>query len=57
LPRIKKRAIIFGSEGRGIEENILALCDYVAHIPIKEETVSINVTSASAIFLHSLNRD
>lgn len=50
----KKNVIIFGAEGPGVEDNILNLCDNIAHIPINNKFNSINVSSASAIFLYNL---
>lgn len=43
---------VFGNEGAGISEEVLSVCsDYVA-IPMMRGTDSLNVSSASAVFLY-----
>lgn len=49
-----KFAIIFGSEGRGIDKNILNLSDDIIHIPINPEVSSINVAAASAVVMNEI---
>jgi tRNA G18 (ribose-2'-O)-methylase SpoU len=44
--------IVFGSEGTGISEAVLAACDETITIPMQQETDSLNVASASAAFLY-----
>jgi len=46
-----KKIIIFGNETTGIESEIIDLCDYIVHIPMSNKIESLNVASASAIFL------
>jgi tRNA G18 (ribose-2'-O)-methylase SpoU len=48
--------IIFGSEGDGISENVLALCDDAVAIPMPPTVDSLNVGSAAAIFLYEARR-
>lgn len=51
-----KCVIIFGNEGKGIEQNILDLCDSVVKIPMNPESDSINVAASSAIFFHHISQ-
>jgi tRNA G18 (ribose-2'-O)-methylase SpoU len=44
--------IVFGSEGTGISEAVLAACDETIAIPMQQETDSLNVASASAAFFY-----
>jgi tRNA G18 (ribose-2'-O)-methylase SpoU len=66
-PHVEKRAlcdadfthdccIIFGSEGHGISQNVLALCDDAAAIPMPPTVDSLNVGSAAAVFLYEARR-
>ena len=48
--------IVFGSEGDGISSAVLTACDTVAMIPMMNEVDSINVGSASAVFLYEARR-
>jgi TrmH family RNA methyltransferase len=48
--------IIFGSEGYGISETVLQLCDDAVAIPMPETVDSLNVASAAAAFLYEANR-
>jgi tRNA G18 (ribose-2'-O)-methylase SpoU len=48
--------ILFGSEGDGISEAALAVCDEVAAIPMHSGVDSLNVGSASAVFLYEARR-
>jgi len=48
--------IVFGSEGAGISEEVLQTCSERATIPIAPGTDSLNVASASAIFLFEAQR-
>ena len=49
-----KFCLIFGSEGNGIQTDILNICDNIVHIPISNSVSSINVAASSAVFLHHL---
>lgn len=44
-------AIIMGSEGKGISDSVLALCDAKAKIPMNGEIGSLNVSIAASILL------
>lgn len=45
----KKRSILLGSEGYGLTDQTLALCDYTVMIPMSHEVDSLNVAAASAL--------
>lgn len=47
----KPTAIVMGSEGKGISDSVLALCDVKARIPMKGEIGSLNVSVAASIVL------
>jgi tRNA G18 (ribose-2'-O)-methylase SpoU len=49
-------SIIFGSEGHGISEDVLALCDDAVAIPMPPTVDSLNVGSAAAVFLYEAMR-
>jgi 23S rRNA (guanosine2251-2'-O)-methyltransferase len=49
-----KVAIILGSEGKGMRELTLKLCDFVVKIGISPQMESLNVASAAAIALYEL---
>jgi tRNA G18 (ribose-2'-O)-methylase SpoU len=48
--------IVFGSEGEGISRAVLAVCDDLVKIPMPEGVDSLNVASASAVFLYEVKR-
>lgn len=55
IPRDIKKAVIFGSEGKGIRSLILKNCDYRVkiNIPINDESIdSLNVSNSVAITLY-----
>jgi tRNA G18 (ribose-2'-O)-methylase SpoU len=47
----EKFALIVGSEGAGIDKEILSQCDRILHIPISDKIPSINVAAATAVIL------
>lgn len=49
-------AILFGSEGYGLGEATLSLCDAVVEIPMPAGVPSLNVATASAVFLYEFQR-
>lgn len=53
----KKTAIIFGSEGKGISNDILSICNKVIHIPIAKEVESLNVAASSSIIFNYLYKN
>ena len=48
--------VVFGSEGHGISEKVLAACDEAVAIPMANEVDSLNVSMAAAVFLYEVNR-
>jgi tRNA G18 (ribose-2'-O)-methylase SpoU len=48
--------VVFGSEGHGISEEVLAACDEAVAIPMANEIDSLNVSAAAAVFLYEVNR-
>lgn len=52
----KPTAIVMGSEGKGISDSMLALCDEKAKIPMAGEIGSLNVSVATAITLYEAVR-
>jgi 23S rRNA (guanosine2251-2'-O)-methyltransferase len=52
----EKIILIAGAEQIGISDELLALCDHVAHIPMHGSGFSMNVSSAVAIALYEVVR-
>jgi tRNA G18 (ribose-2'-O)-methylase SpoU len=52
----KQYALVFGSEGNGIDDHILDHADKVIKIAISDKIASINVAASSAIFFHKMSR-
>lgn len=50
--KLEKVAIILGSEGAGMRDLTLKLCDFVGKINISEKMESLNVSSAASIALY-----
>jgi TrmH family RNA methyltransferase len=48
--------VVFGSEGEGITPAVLAQCDECAAIPMPPTVDSLNVASATAVFLYEARR-
>jgi tRNA G18 (ribose-2'-O)-methylase SpoU len=48
--------LVFGSEGNGVSSHILSLCDMPVAIPMEQGVDSLNVASASAVFLYEVGR-
>lgn len=51
-----RTGVVFGSEGDGLSPEMIAHCDVAATIPMRADIDSLNVTMATAIFLHELAR-
>lgn len=47
---------VFGNEGDGVSPEVLAICDRTISIPMLNETDSLNVASACAVFLYEARR-
>lgn len=54
LAREKKLAVIMGTEGDGLSEQIIADCDYTVKIPMHNGVDSLNVAAASAVAFYQL---
>lgn len=52
----KKKAIILGTEGTGIKDETLNLCDYTVKIPMSHGVDSLNVAAASAVTFWEMTR-
>ena len=52
----EKLAIIVGTEGEGLQDSTLALCDYTVKIPMSHGVDSLNVAAASAIAFWELSK-
>jgi tRNA G18 (ribose-2'-O)-methylase SpoU len=52
----KNLCVVFGNEDSGISEPILKICNSRIAIPMNNRTDSINVASASAVFLNEVIR-
>lgn len=48
--------VVFGAEGEGIRPDVLELCDEAVAIPMPPDVDSLNVGSASAVFLYEVAR-
>ena len=46
-------ALVFGSEGQGIESKILSIADEIIDIPMYNNVKSLNVSSSSAVFMYA----
>ncbi|TFH39008.1 MAG: RNA methyltransferase, partial [Chrysiogenales bacterium] len=50
----EKRAAVFGNESEGLTDRITSLCDETIHIPMYNDTDSLNVAVAAGIILYCL---
>lgn len=48
---LSRAAVVIGSEGRGISEEMLALCEKALKIPMEEKCESLNAAVAAAVVL------
>lgn len=48
--------LVFGSEGFGLSETVLDLCDDTVAVPMANDVDSLNVASAAAVFLYEAAR-
>ena len=56
LAQEEKLAIILGTEGEGLKDSTLELCDYTVKIPMSHGVDSLNVAAASAIAFWELGK-
>lgn len=52
----EKYALIMGNEGRGVDSEILDMCDKFIYIELNNDVESLNVAIASSILLYELSR-
>ena len=52
----EKLALVFGSEGPGLSEEVIAECDHTVMIPMSHGVDSLNVAAASAVAFWELTR-
>ena len=51
-----KLALVMGSEGRGIRENVKAHCDVIMRVPVENTEFTLNVSVATGICLNEIYR-
>ena len=51
-----RAAVAIGSEGRGLSEEVLALCDQTVRIPMSERCESLNAAVAASVLLWEMYR-
>jgi tRNA G18 (ribose-2'-O)-methylase SpoU len=56
MTRRERVALLFGSEGHGLDRSLVELCDRRAIVPMQPGTDSLNVSVAAGIFLHHFLR-
>ena len=56
LMQEEKLAVILGTEGEGLMDRTIELCDYTAKIPMSHGVDSLNVAAASAVAFWQLGR-
>ena len=52
----EKLAVIMGSEGDGLDQETIDLCDYTVKIPMAHGVDSLNVAAASAVAFWGLGK-
>jgi tRNA/rRNA methyltransferase len=56
IPKTKKLALVFGSEGNGLSKSDALKCDLTAYIPLNPQYPVLNLSHAVAIFLYQLKK-
>ena len=56
LKGIDRMAIILGTEGDGLSDEVLRQCDHVARIPMQRGVDSLNVAAAAAVAFYELTK-
>ncbi|MCP4591576.1 MAG: RNA methyltransferase [bacterium] len=54
ITRPPRTALLLGSEGSGLSDELLAICDHRVVIPVDRSSDSLNVATAAGIFLYTL---
>ena len=50
-----EEAVVIGSEGRGLTEEVLTLCDRTVRIPMAERCESLNAAIAATVLLWEMS--
>lgn len=50
----ERRAVVFGNEAEGLPDSIASQCDEIIHVPMHNNTDSLNVAVAAGIILYAL---
>lgn len=56
LKAAPRRAIILGTEGDGLSDEVLRCCEHVARIPMQRGVDSLNVAAAAAVAFYELTK-
>jgi tRNA G18 (ribose-2'-O)-methylase SpoU len=56
MPRADRAAIVMGAEGHGLSSAAIERCDAIVEIPMAAGVPSLNVATASAVFLYERRR-
>ena len=56
MKRCEKLALVFGTEGEGLEKSTIARCDFTVRIPMQHGVDSLNVAASSAVAFWELRR-
>lgn len=56
LKQLERMAIVMGTEGDGLSDNVLRMADYVARIPMQRGVDSLNVAAAAAVAFWELGK-
>ncbi len=56
LKQLERMAIVMGTEGDGLSDNVLHMADYVARIPMQRGVDSLNVAAAAAVAFWELGK-
>ena len=56
LKAAPRRAIILGTEGDGLSDEVLRRCEHVARIPMQRGVDSLNVAAAAAVAFYELTK-
>ena len=51
-----RAAVAIGSEGRGLSEEVLGMCDRTIRIPMSERCESLNAAIAASVLLWEMYR-
>jgi len=52
----KNTAIVFGREGKGLKNNEIAMCDFIAKIPTSKSYRTMNISHSAAVILYEISK-